>query len=257
MWAGAVSLLLVGAACAQELAKPQDTEQWSPVPAVVTPGATSAAPPSDALVLFDGTNLDQWVSTRDKSPAGWTVADGVMTVKKSAGNIETKRSFRNYQLHLEWRVPENITGSGQARGNSGVFLASTGDGDGGYELQILDSYNNATYVNGQAGSIYKQHPPLVNANRKPGGWQTYDVVWTAPVFAADGALKSPARVTVLFNGVLIQNDAVLAGETLYIGRPKYRPYSQAPIKLQAHGDPSPPLSFRNIWVRELPAAPGP
>jgi hypothetical protein len=174
-------------------------------------------------------------------------------VKKSAGNIETRRSFRNYQLHLEWRVPKDVTGSGQARGNSGVFLASTGPADAGYELQILDSYQNTTYVNGQAGSLYKQYPPLVNASRPPGQWQTYDVVWTAPVFAADGKLVSPARVTAFHNGVLIQNDAVLAGETLYIGKPAYKPYSgSAPIKLQAHGDPSPPLSFRNIWVRELP-----
>jgi hypothetical protein len=231
--------------------RPQDTEQWSPTPAVVTPGATSAAPPSDAIVLFDGRNLDQWVSTKDKSPAGWTVADGVLTVNKQAGNIETRRSFRNFQLHLEWRIPQNVIGSGQARGNSGVFLASTGPGDAGYELQILDSYNNPTYVNGQAGSLYKQHPPLVNASRRPGEWQTYDVVWTAPVFSADGKVTAPARATVLHNGVLIQNDAALAGETLYIGKPSYRPYSAAPIKLQAHGDPSPPLSFRNIWVREL------
>ena len=233
-------------------AKPQDTEQWTPVPPIVTPGARPDAAPSDAIVLFDGKNLDQWVATKDKSPAAWTLADGVMTVKKTAGNIETKRSFKNYQLHLEYRVPSNISGSGQGRGNSGVFLASTGSGDGGYELQILDSYENTTYVNGQAGSLYKQHPPLVNVSRKPGEWQTYDVIWTAPVFAADGSVTSPARVTALMNGVLIQNNAVLAGETLYIGKPKYRPYSTAPIKLQAHGDPSPPLSFRNIWVRELP-----
>ncbi|HEV7386462.1 MAG TPA: DUF1080 domain-containing protein, partial [Phenylobacterium sp.] len=191
--------------------KPQDTEQWTPVPAVVTPGVANSdkpamPPPSDAVVLFDGKNLDQWVSTKDKSPAKWTVADGVLTVSKQAGNIETRKSFRNYQLHLEWRVPQDVTGSGQGRGNSGVFLASTGPGDAGYELQILDSYNNPTYVNGQAGSLYKQHPPLVNASRKPGEWQTYEVIWTAPVFSADGKLVSPARATVLHNGVLIQND---------------------------------------------------
>jgi hypothetical protein len=248
-------LLGAGVALCQTAPKPQDTEQWTPVPPVVSPGARASekpdAPPADAIVLFDGKSLDQWVATKDKSPAKWIVADGVVTVNKAAGNIETKRRFRNYQLHVEWRVPKNITGSGQARGNSGVFLASTGPGDAGYELQILDSYNNQTYVNGQAGSLYKQHPPLVNAMRPPGEWQTYDVVWTAPVFGADGTLKSPARVTAFQNGVLIQNDAVLSGETLYIGKPSYRPYTDAPIKLQAHGDPSPPLSFRNIWVREL------
>jgi hypothetical protein len=230
---------------------PKDTEVWEPVPAIITPGKTNSDPPSDAVILFDGTSLDQWVSTTDKSPAGWTVENGAFTVKKSAGNIETKRSFKNYQLHLEWRIPEGITGSDQARGNSGLFLASTGGGDGGYELQILDSYNNKTYVNGQAGSIYKQGIPLANAMRKPGEWQTYDVVWTAPTFNADGTVKTPAYVTALHNGVLIQNHFELKGETLYIGQPAYRAYDTAPIKLQAHGDPSPPISFRNIWVREL------
>ena len=231
--------------------KPQDTEVWEPVPAVVTPDPTCMAPPSDAIILFDGKNLDEWVSVRDKSPAKWIVADGVLTVSKTEGNIETKRTFKNYQLHIEWRIPENITGTGQGRGNSGVFLASTGPGDAGYELQVLDSYNNKTYVNGQAASIYKQAAPLVNANRKPGEWQTYDVVWTAPTFNADGSLKTPAYVTVFFNGVLVQNHFELKGETLYIGKPFYKSYTSAPIKLQAHGDKSEPLSFRNIWVREL------
>jgi Domain of Unknown Function (DUF1080) len=236
---------------ASAAARPEDTEVWEPVPAIVTPGTIDTAPPSDAIVLFDGKNLDQWVSTRDKSPAQWIVADGVMTVNKAAGNIETKRTFKNYQLHLEWKIPAKITGTGQARGNSGVFLASTGPGDAGYELQILDSYNNKTYVNGQAGSIYKQGIPLVNPSRKPGDWQSYDVVWTAPTFNADGSLKTPAYVTVFFNGVLVQNHFELKGETLYIGRPVYKKYETAPIKLQAHGDRSEPISFRNIWVRDL------
>jgi hypothetical protein len=230
--------------------KHQDTEVWEPEPQVVTPGA-GTAPPSDAIVLFDGKNLDEWVSAKDKSPAQWVVANGVLTVNKSVGNIETKRTFRNYQLHIEWKIPENITGTDQARGNSGVFLASTGPGDAGYELQVLDSYNNKTYVNGQAGSIYKQSIPLVNPNRKPGEWQTYDVVWTAPTFNADGSLKTPAYVTVLFNGVLVQNHFQLKGETLYVGQPSYKKYDAAPIKLQAHGDHSEPISFRNIWVRVL------
>jgi hypothetical protein len=233
--------------------KPEETEVWTPVPKVVTPGATDAAPSSDAIVLFDGKNLDEWVSAQDKSPAQWIVADGVMTVKKApgVGNIETRRTFKNYQLHIEWKIPENITGSGQARGNSGVFLASTGPGDVGYELQILDSYHNSTYANGQAGSIYKQSIPLVNPNRKPGEWQAYDLVWTAPVFNDDGSLKTPAYVTVFFNGVLVQNHFELKGQTLYIGKPFYKKYDRAPIKLQAHGDRSEPISFRNIWVREL------
>jgi hypothetical protein len=231
--------------------KPQDTEVWEPVPKVVTPGVNNTAPPSDAIVLFDGTNLAEWVAVRDKSPAKWIVANGILTVNKAAGNIETKRSFRNYQLHIEWKIPENITGTGQARGNSGVFLASTGSGDSGYELQVLDSYNNPTYVNGQAGSIYKQGIPLVNPMRRPGEWQTYDVVWTAPIFSADGSLETPAYVTVFFNGILVQNHFELKGETRYIGRPFYKKYDTAPIKLQAHGDPSQPISFRNIWVREL------
>jgi Domain of Unknown Function (DUF1080) len=231
--------------------KPEDTEVWEPEPKVVTPGANNFAPPSDAVVLFDGKNLDEWVSVEDKSPAKWIVADGIVTVNKASGNIETKRSFKDYQLHLEWRVPESITGSGQARGNSGVFLASTGPGDAGYELQVLDSYKNKTYVNGQAASIYKQTAPLVNANRKPGEWQAYDVVWTAPVFNADGSLKTPAFVTAFFNGVLVQNHFELKGETRYIGQPFYKKYDAAPLKLQAHGDKSEPISFRNIWVREL------
>lgn len=231
--------------------KPEDTEVWQPVPKIVTPGATDAAPPSDAVVLFDGKNEDEWVSAQDHTPAKWIVGDGVLTVAKGTGNIETKQAFKDYQLHIEWRIPTDITGSGQARGNSGVFLASLGPGDAGYELQVLDSYNNATYVNGQAGSIYKESPPLVNPNRKPGEWQTYDVVWTAPRFNEDGSLKTPAYVTAFFNGVLVQNHFELKGETLYIGKPFYKKYDTAPIKLQAHGDPSPPVSFRNIWVREL------
>jgi hypothetical protein len=239
------------AASTQAKPKPEDTEIWEPVPKVVTPGATCTAPPSDAIILFDGTNLNEWVSNRDKSPSQWIVADGVLTVSKTQGSIETKRAFKDYQLHIEWRIPENITGSGQARGNSGVFLASTGSGDAGYELQVLDPYNNKTYVNGQAGSIYKQSIPLANPGRKPGEWQTYDVVWTAPTFDADGSLKTPAYVTVFFNGVLVQNHFQLVGETLYNGKPFYKSYESAPIKLQAHGDKSEPMSFRNIWVREL------
>ncbi|MES2180005.1 MAG: DUF1080 domain-containing protein [Gemmatimonadota bacterium] len=228
--------------------KPEDTEYYTPEPKVIVPGAMNADAPSDAIRLFDGKNLDEWVGPNNK-PAGWTVANGIMTVDKKAGDITTKRNFDNYQLHLEWRIPADISGSGQARGNSGLFLG-TGP-EGGYELQILDSYVNKTYVNGQAGSIYKQSPPLVNAMRKPGEWQVYDVIWTRPTFNADGSLKTPGRVTAFHNGVLVQNDYALKGTTPYIGPPKYAAHGASPISLQAHGDPSAPISFRNIWLREL------
>jgi Domain of Unknown Function (DUF1080) len=231
--------------------KPEDTELYQPEPKIITPGLNNTAPPSDAIILFNGKNANEWVSTSDKTPAKWAIVNGELKVNKNSGNIETKRSFRNYQLHLEWKVPANITGSGQARGNSGVFLASTGPDDAGYELQILDSYNNKTYVNGQAASVYKQGIPLANPTRKPGEWQTYDIIWNAPTFNPDATVKTPAYVTALFNGVLVQNHFELKGETRYVGPPTYKKYDTAPIKLQAHGDKSEPISFRNIWVREL------
>ena len=233
--------------------KPEDTEVWTPVPPkVASQPLKPAPPPAGAVVLFDGSNLDQWVSHKDGSPARWPIADGVLTVDKKLGDIRTKQSFRSYHMHIEWRIPKDITGSGQARGNSGVFVASTGAGDLGYELQILDSWDNATYVNGQAGSVYKQFAPKVNATRPPGEWQAYDIIWTAPTFDAAGRMKTPARLTAHQNGVLIQDNVTLEGETAYIGKPVYRPYAEAPIKLQAHGDPSEPVSFRNIWLQPLP-----
>jgi len=230
--------------------RPQDTEVWTPVPKIITPGHTERDAPSDAIILFDGKNASEWVQAKDMSPAQWTVADGIMTVNKRAGDIHTKRSFTNYQLHIEWRIPTDVTGKDQARGNSGVYLAYSPPA--GYELQILDSYENTTYVNGQAGSMYKQYPPLVNAMRKPGEWQVYDVIWTAPTFNDDGTVKSPAYVTAFHNGALVQNHVALKGNTEYIGLPAYHKHGPAPILLQAHGDPSPPISFRNIWLRELP-----
>jgi len=235
----------------QEKAKPQETEYYSPVPAVVTPGGTFSDAPSDAIILFDGKNLDQWVNTNDSTPAKWVLADNVMTVNKSTGDIQTRSSFTDFQLHIEYRIPANITGSGQARGNSGIFLAALPWGAGGYELQVLDNYKNTTYVNGQVGSMYKQAVPLTNACKKPGEWQTYDVVWTAPKFSKEGILKSLARVTVFHNGVLVQNNTTLLGDTPYIGQPSYRVHGAAPIKLQAHGDKSEPISYRNIWLRPL------
>ncbi len=246
------SSFLSGIAFAQQKGDPKETEFYEPVPKIVTPDTSYSQPPSDAIVLFDGKNLDAWRSNKDTTAAaGWTVGDGAITVKKGTGNIETKRSFMDYQLHIEWRIPENITGSGQARGNSGIFLAGTGPGDEGYEIQVLDNYNNPTYVNGQCGSIYKQHIPLVNACKKPGEWQSYDILWTAPRFNDDGTVKTPGRVTAIQNGVLIQNNVDVKGVTVYIGKPYYKKHGATPIKLQDHGDPSEPISYRNIWVREL------
>lgn len=231
--------------------KPEETEFYSPVPPVVAPGANYGDPPSDAIILFGGKDLNEWVSTNDTTkPAEWTVADNVMTVNKKAGDIETKRKFTDYQLHIEFRIPTNITGSGQARGNSGIFLAAP-HSVSEYELQVLDNYNNTTYVNGQVGSMYKQSIPLANPSRKPGEWQAYDVVWTAPRFYDNGTLKSPARVTVFLNNVLVQNNFELRGGTPYIGYPKYIRHLAAPIKLQAHGDKSEPISYRKIWIRPL------
>ena len=235
-----------------QTAKPEDTEFYTPVPKVVTPAPTIGQPPSDAIVLFDGKNLDQWVATKDtNSNTKWIVADNAMTVVKAVGDLQTKRRFTDFQLHIEYRIPANITGTGQARGNSGIFLAALPWGAGGYELQVLDNYNNTTYTNGQVGSIYKQSVPLANACRKPGEWQAYDVVWTAPRFNEDSSLQSPARVTVFHNGVLVQNNFSLKGDTPYIGQPAYHKHGPEPIKLQAHGDKSEPISYRNIWVREL------
>ncbi len=249
-----VSLILIFSTAVSfaQQGDPKFTEVWTPEPKKITPGKTNADAPSDAIVLFDGKNLNEWVSTKDTAqPAKWKVSKGVITVDKSTGNIQTKRRFTNYQLHLEWKIPENITGTGQARGNSGVFLASTGPGDDGYEIQVLDGYNNTTYVNGQTGSVYKQSIPLANVCKKPGEWQSYDIIWAAPIFNEDGSVKSAARVTVLHNGVVVQNNFELKGVTVYIGQPSYKKHGAAPIKLQAHGDPSEPISYRNIWIREL------
>ena len=249
---GIVAITLATSASYAQQGDPRATEYYSPVPKVVTPGQTCDNAPSDAIVLFDGTSLNEWEAVKNPASGNnWKLVDHIMTVDKTVGDIQTKKTFTDFQLHIEYRIPENITGPGQARGNSGVFLASIPFGAGGYELQVLDNYNKSTYVNGQAGSIYKQSPPLVNACRKPGEWQSYDVIWTAPRFNEDGTLKSPARVTVFHNGVLVQNNTELKGDTPYIGQPSYHKHGPAPIKLQAHGDKSEPLSYRNIWLREL------
>lgn len=242
-----LAIMLPSTAQDQPSPDPKATEVWTAEPRSVVPRAL-AAPPSDAIVLFDGKDLREWVpaASPDK-PAGWIVADGTLTVRGGSGDIQTRRLFTDYQLHLEWRVPVALGGSGQARGNSGLFLASTGSGRG-YELQILDCAGNTTYSNGQAASVYKQHIPLVNACATAGEWQTYDVIWTAPRFSADGALTSPAYVTALHNGIVVQNHVALQGETVYAGQPTYRKHGPAPIKLQDHGDA---VRFRNIWVRPL------
>lgn len=245
------TVLLISQQSSAQQGDPKATEFYEPVPKVVNPGE-GIKPPSDAIVLFDGKNLDEWVSANDSSlPAKWIVSNGDFTVKKGTGSIQTRRSFMDYQLHLEWKIPTFITGEGQARGNSGVFLASVGKGDSGYEIQILDCYQNKTYVNGQTASVYKQSIPLANACKKPGEWQTYDIIWTAPRFKTDGSLLSPGRVTVMHNGILVQNNTEIKGLTMYIGKPEYKSHGASPIKLQDHGDKSEPISFRNIWVRAL------
>ncbi|MDR6942688.1 3-keto-disaccharide hydrolase [Mucilaginibacter pocheonensis] len=220
---------------------PKLTEVWDPEPALVTPGIGNG-PPSDAIVLFDGKNLDQWTNQKGMPP-GWVIKDGVLTVKPGSGSIITKRNFADCQLHVEWRSPAIVKGEGQERGNSGVLLQSR------YELQILDSYKNRTYSNGQAGAIYKQHVPLVNASLKPGEWQKYDIFYTAPRFNLDSTIKTPAYITVVHNGILVQNHVEIKGTVAHVGQPKYQkhPFTQ-PLMLQEHEFP---VSFRNIWIREI------
>ncbi len=220
---------------------PEVTEVHEPVPPVVTPGA-GMAPPSDAIVLFDGSSLNHWQG-RNGSAAQWRVDNGAMTVEPGTGDIQTREGFGDVQLHIEWRTPEVIKGEGQGRGNSGVFFM------GRYEIQVLDSYENHTYPNGMAASVYKQTIPLVNASRKPGEWQTYDIIFMAPRFNEQGRVTHPARVTVIHNGVLVQNNVEIWGDTQYIGLPTYTKHDdRLPLRLQDHGDL---VSFRNIWLREL------
>ncbi len=224
------------------------TEVWRPVPSVVN--APAGGVPSDAIVLFDGKSLDAWEPVR-AGEDGWKIEDGAMVVvpKPKPCDLRTKQSFGDVQLHLEWRAPADAKGNGQDRGNSGVFFM------GLYELQILDSWENPTYVNGQAASVYKEHAPLVNASRRPGEWQVYDVVFIAPRFSAAGKLLSPARLTAFHNGVLVQHDVVLTGPTPNGATfhqstlPPYQAHpARLPLQLQDHRHP---VGFRNIWVREL------
>ena len=230
---------LIGASCAIANAQTgyagithEMSEFYEPVPKVVTPGneikGGGFTAPSDAIVLFDGKDLSAWESVKG-GPAEW----------------DTKQKFNDFQLHIEWMVPTNITGESQLRGNSGVFL------QGMYEVQILDCYNNPTYVNGQTGSIYKQAIPLANAMRKPGEWNVYDIIYTAPTFKEDGSYRTHPTVTVIHNGVVLQNHTQIQGTTEWIGFPQVKKHGDGPIILQSHGDPSEPISFRNIWIREL------
>ncbi len=224
-----------------EITDPELTEIWEPQPPVVEPAPLSSEPPADAIILFDGTSLDNWVSV-DGSEAEWDLGDDHMTVRPGTGDIITRQEFNDIQLHVEWRAPEEIDGEGQGRGNSGIFLQNR------YEVQVLDNWENPTYSNGMAGSIYKQHIPLANPAKRPGEWQRFDIFFKSPVFDDDGNVEEPARFTVMLNGILVQNNVEVFGPTVYIGPPEYEPHGAAGILLQDHGDY---VSFRNIWVREL------
>ncbi|MEQ8837090.1 MAG: DUF1080 domain-containing protein, partial [Lacipirellulaceae bacterium] len=227
--------LISGAICSLANAKEYLSGiQWEE-PKIVTPGKTNDRAPSDAIVLFDGKNLDAW-----NNGENWKIEDGVATVGK--GGITTKQKFGDCQLHIEWSSPTTSgDAKSQQRGNSGVFF-------GRYELQVLDSYENKTYFDGQAGGIYKQTPPWANAMRPPGEWNTYDIIWTAPQFNEDGSLKSPAYITAIHNGVVVQNHFELQGDTPYERPPSYKPHGKLPIFLQDHNNP---VRYRNMWVREI------
>lgn len=230
----------------EELPPPEATEQWKPVPPIVE--APPGAPPADAIVLFNGQNLDAWEPVTAGGPS-WKIEEGAMVVVPQPKPMDqrTKQSFGDVQLHLEFRTPHEVKGKGQERGNSGIYFM------GLYELQILDSWKNETYPNGQVASVYKQHIPLANPSRPPGEWQVYDAVFIAPRFAEDGKLISPARMTAFLNGVLVQYDVALRGPTVFRGQPKYQAHAaKLPLILQDHRNP---VAFRNIWIRELTLPP--
>ncbi len=252
-----------GAAMAQDAPQPSPTgytdtpflpggkwrvhDDTRPRPVVVPPGKTAAEAPSDAIVLFDGSNLDEWVMEKDNSPADWIVKDGYAEVPPKGsgvgGYIKTKREFRDVQLHVEFATPEKVEGNSQGRGNSGVFFL------GSFELQILDSYENESYADGQASALYGYKPPLVNASRKPGEWQTYDIIFEAPKWDAEGNLLKKAYITVLHNGVVTHHRQPYLGATGHKSVANYNTVIESgPIKLQDHSNPT---RFRNIWVREL------
>lgn len=225
---------------------PGMTEVWEPEVPIITPGTRDSDPPSDAIVLFNGGDVNaEWTDNRG-NPTKWLVQDGSLVCVRGSGVIKSKKKFGSMQLHIEWKTPSDVQGSSQGRGNSGVYLQEL------YEVQVLDSYDNRTYRHGQAGSIYKQFAPLVNASRKPGEWQSYDIIYTAPTFHPKDTTRflTPPVVTVFHNGVLIQNNVSLRGPTQYIGIPEYtiRVHGPMSLVLQDHGNP---VAYRNIWVREL------
>jgi hypothetical protein len=244
----AISVLAADAQLDTAKQTPESSELWNPVPRIVTPSAQTqssavSTAPSDAIVLFDGKNFSKWKSSKPNGGnVNWTISEGAMVIKPGTGGIETVDVFDDYQLHIEFRTPAEVKGSSQGRGNSGIFM------QGKYELQVLDSYDNRTYSNGQAGSIYKQTMPLVNSSRKPGEWQTYDIIYTSPKFNKDGMITHPAYITVLQNGVLVQNHTPIFGTTPYVGKPQYEVHGKGPIMLQDHNNTT---SFRNIWIREI------
>ncbi|MGD2295807.1 MAG: DUF1080 domain-containing protein [Candidatus Aminicenantes bacterium] len=258
-WGPFLSLLVAAsvltAANVLDIGKAESTEtdyqiKWKvhdpdrPMPAVVTPGfgGQPVPPPADAVVLFDGTDLSQWTNSKGE-PAAWKVKEGYMEVTKKAGSILTKKKFGDCQLHVEWASPSEVSGKGQGRGNSGVFLMNT------YEVQVLDCYENKTYADGMTAAVYGQYPPLVNACRPPGEWQMYDIVFTRPRFEADGKLGQPARMTVFHNGILIHDHVRLTGPTAHKKRPPYKHHpDRLSLSLQDHGDP---VRYRNIWIRDL------
>jgi hypothetical protein len=220
-------------------------EVWTNVPEV-TPGAFTNEAPSDAIILYNGKDFSAFHG-RDGKKIGWKIdPDGALTDVKGAGDLITNQSFGDCQLHVEFRTPSTVKGAGQSRGNSGVYLM------GFYEIQVLDSYKNPTYSNGQAAAVYKQHIPLVNASREPGQWQAYDIIFKAPIFKENGALEKPATVTVLHNGVLVQNNVTIIGPTDWVTKPVYKKHdSKLPLFFQDHGDDGNPISYRNIWIRPL------
>ncbi|MFT5212650.1 MAG: hypothetical protein ACI9JT_001049 [Polaribacter sp.] len=236
--------IAIGKGLLEEPTNPAATEIWEPKPPIVSVNHTTKIP-SDAIVLFNGTNFNEWTSSIDSTAINWILnTDKSMTVRDKMGDIQTKRNFGSVQLHLEWRSSKEISANGQSRSNSGVFLQNR------YEVQILDNNDNDTYVNGQVGSVYKQAIPLAMASSKTGNWNSYDIIYHAPKFDAKENVSKQATITVLHNGVLIQDHVNIRGTTEYIGWPKNNTHGKAPIKLQDHGDNS-GVSYRNIWLREL------